>query len=139
MIVDEDGVRYFICERRDELTGEPLEEYCACGVLATKLCDGAASPGKTCDAPICDECATTIGETDGGGLDVAAMYVTFCRQARRPHGTTLKDQQAYKASKIKHRDALRAVMDEGDTIDLCRACESARRVRGLIASGSSIP
>jgi hypothetical protein len=30
---------------------------------STKLCDFVVGPnGKTCDAPICDKCATSVGE-----------------------------------------------------------------------------
>lgn len=122
MIFEDNGVRYFVCERRDELTGEPYEDRCACGAVATKLCDGATSPGDTCDAPICDRCATTVGRTAGGGVDVVRMIRTFERMARRPQGRTVEEQRAYKASKLRHRDALLAVIDEGDTIDLCPIC-----------------
>jgi hypothetical protein len=135
---DEDGTRYFICERRDEMTGEPVVDHCGCGAVSTKLCDAAKSPGKTCDEPICDACATTIGETGANGRD-ACFAQTFDRQAKHPKGKTLAEQRAYKASKIRHRDALRAVMDEGDTIDLCPSCKRKADLAELIAKGASIP
>ena len=37
--------------------GRAVKACRSCGHLATKLCDFAVAPGKTCDAPICAECA----------------------------------------------------------------------------------
>lgn len=32
-----------------------------CGARATRLCDGMAPGGRSCDAPCCRSCATSIG------------------------------------------------------------------------------
>ncbi len=130
---DEKGVRvrYFVCVNDDPMP-------CACGQESTKLCDGAAAPGKTCDDPICDRCATTIGETRGDSATLT-LARTFHRQSKMAVGRTIEEQRAWKATKIRHRDALRAVADEGDTIDLCRACVSARDLKALLAKGATIP
>lgn len=62
-IMRDGAVVGFICERGRRSRSKP----CACGRTSTKLCDGrvpGAAKGRTrrCDAPICDACATAIGE-----------------------------------------------------------------------------
>lgn len=35
---------------------------CRCGKRATRLCDWRTGRGRTCDVPICDDCATSPKE-----------------------------------------------------------------------------
>lgn len=55
-IVEDGAVTIIACGRR--------RKRCACGRIATKKCDfplSGAKGGTTCDADICDGCATPIG------------------------------------------------------------------------------
>jgi hypothetical protein len=49
-----------------------------CSHLATKLCDFPTGNGKTCDAPICDGCATEVGM----GIDYCPKH----KDAKPPQG-----------------------------------------------------
>jgi hypothetical protein len=54
-----DGTTAIICSRGER------KRYCSCGRVANKLCDfplHGSKTGKTCDRPICDRCATSVGE-----------------------------------------------------------------------------
>ena len=51
-----DGARGFICTR-----GRKPRKKCACGKVATLLCDAPRLIG-TCDAHICARCAVIVGE-----------------------------------------------------------------------------
>lgn len=52
-----DGVTFLICGRG--LPQQPSCRYCA--NTSTKLCDFPVGNGKTCDAPICDAHASSVG------------------------------------------------------------------------------
>lgn len=57
---DEGRITGFMCGR----AARKLDPCRWCGKPHTKLCDyplRGAKAGKTCDAPICDDCATSIG------------------------------------------------------------------------------
>lgn len=41
--------------------GHRIKPCATCSHIATKLCDFPIGKGKTCDAPICDGCATEVG------------------------------------------------------------------------------
>jgi hypothetical protein len=43
----------FICSR-----GQKQKRCLFCGAPSTKLCDHKMPSGKTCDAPVCEKCAT---------------------------------------------------------------------------------
>lgn len=49
-------VRAIVCTRR----GSRVQRCRWCGARATRLCDGRPN-GRSCDAPCCRSCATTIG------------------------------------------------------------------------------
>lgn len=52
----------FACSRGSAL--DRLRKFCGCGRPATKLCDyplRGPKAGKTCDAPLCERCATVVG------------------------------------------------------------------------------
>jgi hypothetical protein len=55
---DKEGhVTAIVCGRR-----QPRRFCKSCNrEFASKLCDFPVAPGKTCDAPICDKCATAVG------------------------------------------------------------------------------
>ena len=41
---------------------KPRAKKCrGCGAPAPLLCDWKIAPGKTCDAPVCEECALEVG------------------------------------------------------------------------------
>jgi hypothetical protein len=50
-----------------------------CGRRSTKLCDFPVAKGKTCDAPICDGCATEVGM----GIDHCPKH----KGMQQPQGT----------------------------------------------------
>lgn len=50
-----ESARGFICTR-----GRKTRKKCGCGKVATLLCDAPATKG-TCDAPICMQCAISVG------------------------------------------------------------------------------
>ncbi len=57
---DEQGNTTMIIRRSGQ-----RKQYCSCGRVANKRCDfplHGSKTGKTCDRPICDRCATTVGE-----------------------------------------------------------------------------
>jgi len=57
-IVMGDGVHVIACSRGG------TQKRCQCGRAATKLCDyplRGRKKGKTCDAPLCDTCAVSVG------------------------------------------------------------------------------
>lgn len=43
---------------------------CSCGRPASKLCDWKIAPGRTCDTPVCDACATSPAE----GKDLCKLH-----------------------------------------------------------------
>lgn len=48
------GGTAIVCSRG----ARPLKR-CACGAVATKLCDADTGNGKTCDRPLCSSCASS--------------------------------------------------------------------------------
>ena len=51
------GVTAIVCSKGDRRS-------CKCGRRSTKLCDyplRGKKQGRTCDAPLCDRCATSVG------------------------------------------------------------------------------
>jgi hypothetical protein len=48
----------FVCERGRVYDATAV---CPCGHLSERLCDEQLGKGKTCDAPLCRCCATSVG------------------------------------------------------------------------------
>jgi hypothetical protein len=55
-LVSEGGRSVFLCG------SGPVAPTCPCGHLSDLLCDWPMGDGKTCDLPLCSDCATSIGE-----------------------------------------------------------------------------
>jgi len=51
----EDGSTMIVCSSRTR-----RGHHCACGSLATLLCDQPLTGGRTCDRPLCERCATEV-------------------------------------------------------------------------------
>ena len=52
---------------------------CKCGRRSTKLCDyplRGKKQGKTCDAPLCDRCATSVGKN----LDYCCVHAEIAKK-----------------------------------------------------------
>jgi hypothetical protein len=73
-----DGATYVICSRSKHPGSRT--RCCGCGRLGSPLlCDGrAAVPGKTCDAPLCRDCASHVGRD----RDLCPWCVNVARSAR---------------------------------------------------------
>lgn len=57
-VIDPGGKAAFICGAGIK----PGEDVCVCGRLSGFLCDWPVGGGKTCDLPLCSDCARVIGE-----------------------------------------------------------------------------
>jgi hypothetical protein len=56
-----------------------------CGAPHTKLCDFKLSgkkAGQTCDAPMCDRCATRMGEVAGDTVDYCPPHARLAKEER---------------------------------------------------------
>jgi hypothetical protein len=53
----EDGTTAIVCGSGPRPRAKP----CKCGARSTKLCDYPIGGRKTCDAPLCDRCAVSMG------------------------------------------------------------------------------
>ncbi len=68
------GIVTFAC-------GSAEMAVCRCGHLADILCDWPTERGKTCDLPLCSECATKIGED----RDLCGIhFAMFAKKAEPP-------------------------------------------------------
>lgn len=56
------GNGVIVCGRPAPAKQQPCR-FCARGRVGVKLCDWPTKPGskRTCDAPMCEDCATSIG------------------------------------------------------------------------------
>jgi hypothetical protein len=52
----------------------PRASQCACGRLATQLCDEPLGRGKTCDLPLCTQC--TVRPYPGRDIDLCEVHAT---------------------------------------------------------------
>jgi hypothetical protein len=74
------GINAIVCGR-----GRRRPALCKCGRPSTKLCDFEIAPAihsakaKTCDKPLCDACAVSVGKNKD-----------FCPDHPRPEGAQLK-------------------------------------------------
>lgn len=51
------GMTAIVCTR-----GRSKVKRCSCGRVGTLLCDWKVGNGKTCDVPICEQCAEHVAE-----------------------------------------------------------------------------
>jgi hypothetical protein len=75
-LVSPDGRLFgFACSR-----GSMSKPCKSCGRRSTKLCDyklSGSKSGKTCDAPICDHCATSVGKN----LDLCPVHARMQKES----------------------------------------------------------
>ena len=54
---------------------------CPCGVLSTRLCDWKVGAGRTCDAPLCDNCTSSPAP----GKDICPTHAAEWKKRQERH------------------------------------------------------